>query len=497
MSELAGKTLDPHQADPKPEIRPFPRNPPRTRESLRRLVLRSLRLRVPHVVHCPHHVSPLDYLAASFFDQSDLLIWANRGGGKTYLAAVATLLDAIYHGPLQIRVLGGSFDQSSRLAEYVREFLNLHPGLIDGKITRQRVKLINGSEIRMLPQSERAVRGLHVQKIRCDEVDLFDRHVWQAVQFATRSGAQARGSIEVLSTLHRSGGLMDRLVSDAAAAGEASAGYRLVRWCLWEVIERCGRRRRCDYCPLAEDCLPAGGGARGIAKRSKGYFPIDDAIAIKARSSRSAWEAEMLCRGARREWLVFPEFDRGRHVGGVEYVPDWPVYRAMDFGYRSPMVCLWVQVSPDGRVHVLDEYLRERLPLTAHAREVLRMDPGPVRATYVDPAGRQREATSGAACTELLAAAGIPCTARRSTIAEGLELIRSALAPALGEASLTIHPRCRRLIDAFGSYHYPAPGESGDPDKPVKDGPDHAIDALRYFFINRARPAADTRRRGY
>jgi hypothetical protein len=196
----------------------------------------------------------------------------------------------------------------------------------------------------------------------------------------------------------------------------------------------------------------------------------------------------MLCRGAARQYLVFDEFDPARHVADCTYEPSWPLYRAIDFGYRSPLVCLWIQIGPAGSVCVLDEYVRSRLPLGRHAEEIRRRDVGPAVATYVDPAGRAREATSGAACTEMLAAAGIPCTCRPSAIAEGLELIRAALAPAAGDPSLIIHPRCKHLVEALGTYHYPPPGARADANAPVKDGPDHLVDALRYFFVNRARP---------
>ncbi|MFP3937086.1 MAG: hypothetical protein ACLFVW_02000 [Phycisphaerae bacterium] len=479
---------------------PLPAAPPRTRAQLARLVRDCFALKVPSRALCDGHNSPLDYLVASFFAERDLLVWANRGGGKTMMAAVATLLDAVYHGPVHIRVIGGSFEQSNRLAEHIRELLERRPELLVKPPTRDRVLLTGGSEIRMLPQSERAVRGQHVQKIRCDEVELFDERVWRAVQFATRSTAGARGSIEVLSTLHRSGGLMHRLVSDAERLNSpaksdteaVSAGYAMLQWCLWDVIERCPKWRKCEHCPLADDC-------RGAARSAQGFFRIDDAIAIKARSSRAAWDAEMLCKGPHREWLVFPEFDVARHVRPAEFCSDWPLYRAIDFGYRSPLVCLWMQVSPAGAVHVIDEYVRRRLPLTAHAEEILRRDPpeAKVAMTYVDPAGRQKEATSGAACTELLRAAGIPSACRSSTIAEGLELIRAALAPAFGDASLVIDPGCKRLIGAFQTYHYPPPGAGGENEKPAKDGPDHLIDALRYFFVNRMRPGVAVRRGRY
>jgi hypothetical protein len=544
---------------------------PHDRASLAQWVLDRFGVNVPDRRVCPHHNSPLDYLEASFFGQQDLLVWANRGGGKTYLAAVATVMDALLRGPMKTCVLGGSFDQSDRLADYVRDLLTAYPRNVAAEMTRPRVNLKNGSRIDMLAQSQTAVRGQHVQKIRCDEVDLFDSEIWRAVQFATRSKSGSRGSIEVLSTLHRSGGLMQQLVDqarstgilpvsecstgilpvsvassscssassfverlqqqqpqqrhgqdardthgqdahathgqdahathgqdghathgqDARATNGRATGYRLIQWCLWEVIERCDESRRCEDCPLAPDC-------RGVAREANGFFSIDDAIAIRARSSRTAWEAEMLCRGVRRDRLVLREFDPARHIGEVAYNRAWPLYRAMDFGFTSPMVCLWLQVTPAGCVHVLSEYLMPRRAISQHAKAILAMDPGkPVTATYVDPAGKQKESTSGVACTELLHSLGIYCTSRQSGISEGLELIRAALDPADGPATLRISPKCRQLIDAFENYHYPPPEAYTDRSRPVKDGPDHAIDALRYFFVNRMHPWGKAEMRYY
>ena len=466
---------------------------PTSRAGLNRVAEELLGVKFPHHPACPHHQSPLDYLEASFLQQKDLLVWANRGGGKTMLAAAATLLDAIYRAPVQIRVLGGSFDQSSQLAEYIREFVARQPELQEGRMTKDTLRIKGGSTIKMLAQSQRAVRGQHVQKIRCDEVDLFDADVWQAVQFSTRSQGTTRGSIEVLSTLHRSGGLMDELVRSAREAqshgGTTTDGYHLINWCLWEVIEKCPPSRACKKCSLWEDC-------HGVARHATGFFRIDDAIRIKARSSRSSWESEMLCRGPQRQYAVFDEFDATKHVKPVEYVDSWPTFRAIDFGYASPLTCLWLQITPAGEVHVLQEYSHRRRPVAKHAAEILRLDPGDAEATYVDPAGRQRESTSGQAATDILHSLGIPTQCRGSAIVDGLELIRTALAPAVGPPSLYIHPHCRTLIHSFESYHYPPPG-AGEPDRPVKDGPDHAIDALRYFFVNRMQPTIEMRRKAY
>jgi hypothetical protein len=460
--------------------------PPDSRETLARFARRYFGVRFPLAASCPHHHSPLEYLVQSFFHQHDIIVWANRGGGKTMAAAIATMLDVIFRGPVQARVLGGSFDQSDRLAAYIRTMLDRQPHLAKGRLTQKRIRLASGGDIQMLAQSQRAVRGQHVQKIRCDEVDLFDPAVWQAVQFSTRSDGTTRGSIEVLSTLHRSGGLMDHILKENRLGKQTPlAGYKLINWCLWDIIERCDPAERdCDGCGLADDC-------GGKARQADGFFRIDDAIAIKGRSSRAAWKSEMLCRTAQRDWLVLPEFSRRKHVRRVDYVGERPTFRAIDFGYQDPLVCLWVQVGPGRHVHVLQEYSATRRPLGQHARAILNLDPGPVRGTCVDPSGNATQSTSGKACTEMLAEAGIPCQWRSSTINEGLELIRAALQPAEGEPTLTVHPRCGRLIEALQSYHYPPPGAAGPRDKPVKDGPDHFVDALRYFYVNRMRPIAD------
>jgi len=44
-----------------------------------------------------------------------------------------------------------------------------------------------------------------------------------------------------------------------------------------------------------------------------------------------------------------------------------------------------------------------------------------------------------------------------------------------------IHPRCKHLIQAMRAYRY----GDGRAELPRKDGPDHLIDALRYYFVNR------------
>ena len=74
---------------------------------------------------------------------------------------------------------------------------------------------------------------------------------------------------------------------------------------------------------------------------------------------------------------------------------------------------------------------------------------------------------------------------RRSTILEGIELIRRAIRSGDGAIALVISPRCPRLIEAMQCYHYPDTARAAAGELPLKDGVhDHPIDALRYLFIH-------------
>ena len=146
----------------------------------------------------------------------------------------------------------------------------------------------------------------------------------------------------------------------------------------------------------------------------------------------------------------------------------------------------FIQVDRDVCVRVIDEYWKSRTTLAEHARLIKERYPYAVEATYCDPAGRSRHEITGTAATQELKACGIPTQSRASRIAEGVELVRSFLAPARGGTRLLIAPKCEHLIRAFGSLRYERLSDGRLSELPEKDGThDHVIDALRYFFVNR------------
>jgi hypothetical protein len=406
---------------------------------------------------------------------ADAVIWANRSGGKTELAAIATLLDCVFKPGCRVRILGGSGEQSGRMYEYLTRFL--HGGFeqfLAGRALKSKCHFANGSNVEVLTQSPMSVRGQHTHKLRCDEVELFDEQVFAAAKFTTQSSENLAAAMELISTMHRPYGLMQKIVS---SAGQSRTP--VFKWCLWEVIEKCVDRN-CSQCPLDGDC-------QGKAKRANGYLKIDDAITQMRRASRAGWEAEMLCKRPFLENVVFAEFDPAVHVQPVDYNPNQPLYRALDFGFVNPFVCLWIQVD-SGVVRVIDEYVRSRATVDVHAAETKSRTPcaeQQVAATFCDPAGAGVNDVTGTSIVRELRALGIRTRYRQSGILDGVELIRRAIRSGDGQASLVISPRSQRLIEALQCYHYPQADGTAATELPVKDGLyDHPIDALRYFFVN-------------
>ena len=82
--------------------------------------------------------------------------------------------------------------------------------------------------------------------------------------------------------------------------------------------------------------------------------------------------------------------------------------------------------------------------------------------------------------------AGLVVRDRRLSVMEGIELIRARLAPATSGPRLFVHERCEKLIESLESYHFPS--ERPHAVEPVKDGSDHAVDALRYLVVNLDKP---------
>jgi len=548
--------LDP-EADATPPTEPGeidPAHPPQNPDELHAWIRAHLGITLVRTPLLVGSDAPFDYLVYTFFEGAflgprgsfpraavprDLALWANRGGGKTFMGAIATLLDLVFKPGLEVRIVAGSLEQAGRMHEHLRRFFQRPAlaALIDKKMTDKRIRLNTGSRVEILAQSQSAVRGTRVQKLRCDEVDLFDRGVWEAAQLTTLSlrlpgpwGDWVRGSVEALSTMQHPMGLMWEVVGgarrpvdlrelmarrhesgappDPASISAPPTGPTappaprvLFRWGVVDVLEPCEPARPCAKCNLFDECQ---GRAKVDPAVGAGHIPIDDAVAMKERVPLTVWESEMLCLRPRRDDAVLPEFDESLHVYDAPLLaePDAQatLIAGMDFGFRAPTVILWARIDDDGVVRVEREHVVQGVTLARHI-EQLGGSIDPAAATTraaaaptvaprwigVDPAGGNRHEQTGRSNILALREAGLVVRARRSGLQEGLVLIRARLRPASGTAPrLYIHRRCHHLIESMQRYRYPEDNPATI--EPRKDGFDHAVDALRYMILNLDRP---------
>lgn len=472
-----------------------------------------LGLTIPDSPLIASNSAPFEYICHAFFEPSmrrdigpapiavttsptaaatprDCVVWANRGGGKTFLGALATLLDLLFKPTIEIRVLAGSVEQAQRMHSHLRRFLS-RPSLapyVAGRSTDRRVTMTNGARVEVLAQSEASIRGTRVQKLRCDEVDLFKPEFWEAAQLVTRSATcgdiHVQGSVECLSTMHRPHGVMRLILADASRNTR-----RLFRWGVVDTLETCVDRA-CETCDLLEDCA-----GRAKVRTTPGFLTISDALTLKRRVSTATWNSEMLCQRPRRTNAVYPEFDPTRHVIAPDSAMavdiearvrnrELALCAGLDFGYRAPTAILYAALDHDDVLYILDERVKVQTTVASHAQAIRdglgREWPTP-EWLGVDPAGEAIGGQTGTSPVEDLKAVGLIIKTNRGAIRAGLELVRARLDPASGEPRLRIHSRCTHLIECLERYHFPE--DKPESVTPVKDGSDHAADALRYMIM--------------
>lgn len=121
-------------------------------------------------------------------------------------------------------------------------------------------------------------------------------------------------------------------------------------------------------------------------KRTKAWFKSE-----RRKYTERDWKREML-----RDWTTaegdafFPEFATrpDAYTMKCPCILDGPVVRGWDFGYRAP-ACVWMQVSPKGRVMIL----REILPFNTEVhefRDLVRYLSGQVSFEYLIKNNRLR-----------------------------------------------------------------------------------------------------------
>tara|TARA_R110002110_G_scaffold240683_1_gene456922 strand:+ start:428 stop:1759 length:1332 start_codon:yes stop_codon:yes gene_type:complete len=191
---------------------------------------------------------------------------------------------------------------------------------------------------------------------------------------------------------------------------------------------------------------------------------------------------------------VYDEFDRDLDTGDFRYIHGMPVFLSVDFGYRMPAALFFQHYKlADGNWHVniIDEVVHQKdLKVTEFARLILNKGYSVVRC-FGDPAGYQVQSSMGLGEAELFRqATGHKVYALRDktsrSIASGISHVRNFICNVNGDRRLHIDKKCINLINDIESYRYVDQKEGTDlKEIPLKDGlHDHAMDAMRYYFVN-------------
>ena len=298
------------------------------------------------------HSTPFAFVADAYFNSGqDLAAWANRSGLKTLCSSVIAALEYRFaEGPLHARVLSGSEDQARNLYGYWAKWCNtLLADRLTGDPGRLLTRLNNG-DMEILAASQRKVRGAKVQRLYRDEIDEIDPDVMAASvgMLDSRGGIPAR-TIDT-STWHKAHGPMGKLIEEAD-----KRNIRLHRWNIWESIANCPAQRHdngknCESCRLGQVCLAKARETNptakiGIAAKAHGLCNIDDAIKQLSQWSQQQWEAEAECKRPSLEGLVYPQFDRAKHViADLDFdenvdLQDFIIFQSCMGGANQPPKC--------------------------------------------------------------------------------------------------------------------------------------------------------------
>ena len=190
--------------------------------------------------------------------------------------------------------------------------------------------------------------------------------------------------------------------------------------------------------------------------------------------------------------LIYKNFDRNIHLTGEVEVSEyqgWDIFRAIDFGFDNPTVCLWIAVSPDNKWYVIDEYYESKQSSDYHCGIIMAKTaqyPLPV-ASYGDPSGAQIMADWAQRGVYVTGARRDASTNRGEWVGHGIDIIQEKLKVSVMDQKpqLFIRKTCENTLREFETYRWKEEKDSqmNNPGRPEKSN-DHAMDALRYFAVS-------------
>ncbi|MEX2671907.1 MAG: hypothetical protein WD294_07345 [Phycisphaeraceae bacterium] len=185
--------------------------------------------------------------------------------------------------------------------------------------------------------------------------------------------------------------------------------------------------------------------------------------------------------------VVIPQFSPARHVCDRDFAipPDWPRWRAMDYGFANPTACLWVAAAPDETLYVYREHYAREQTVSDNASSIQQLsgDEEFQGAVLVDPSAYNRNQANGESIALEFKRAGLECRPAVRTNKMGMHASVEQVRQAFASDRIKILPRCQNLIRELQSWRC-REGKDGEPMEVYEDKDDHSVDALRYCIMD-------------
>ncbi|MCE7937058.1 MAG: hypothetical protein DYG90_00360 [Chloroflexi bacterium CFX6] len=339
-----------------------PSRRPQTDDELHAWVARYLSVTIPRRACCDGHRAPFDAFADAYFARHPMTVWkASRGfGGKSMMLAVLALTEAATLGA-EVRVLGGSADQSENVVRYTDDMVDspafpaplLKPeshhrfGRRVSGLTKSRVSLATGGSLLATAASTRAARGPHPSRLRIDEADELSVTIFNAALGQTMAKRGVPAQTVVSSTHHYPDATMTEVLTRA-------------RKRRWPVYEWCWRET------LRTADNPEGWLDPGEVERKRGEVPDEmwlteydlqepsvEGRAINTDAVEAAFSADRgQFAGAAGEVIVLENPDpESLYVTGADWgrKRDWTIIATFKIVSRSPLRLRCVAWQREGR----------------------------------------------------------------------------------------------------------------------------------------------------
>ena len=243
-----------------------------------------------------------------------------------------------------------------------------------------------------------------------------------------------------------------------------------------------------DYIDKSGECL-----ANGRERIRSYHFEIDDnpyltkeyVENLKATTPPGMWyDRKIKGLWVAAEGIVYEGFRRDFHViEPFDIPPHWDRFRAIDFGYTNPFVCLWGALDEDGRLYIYCEYKQAQVLIKDHVKHIRSKT-----EKAKDPYGQEHEleyntvSDHDAQDNAELRNLGVYTKNANKDVTLGIQKVAERLVKHNdGKPRLFIFNTCGETIKEFGKYAWAEKKEG----KPIKEEPvkvdDHCMDALRYM----------------